>query len=123
MKNALKIFGVLLLSVFVFAACSKDASPADSDVFVGTYNGSVGYTGSKTVANDDGRVTIVKIGSTYNFDFSDGIPSLTGVKFEKKDDNTYVSIGSGLTGITVTANRLTMLVTKDGNTWRANCTR
>ena len=45
------------------------------------------------------------------------------VKFEKKGDHTLISLGSALKGITITKDKLTMLVIKDGNTWTANCTR
>ncbi len=127
MKKMMKFSLVALAAVLMIGvvSCSKDTDPADVDLFVGTYKGSISYVKGveegKTNAN--GSVTVAKVGSTYNFSFSDGIPALTGVKFEKKDDNTYVSIGSGLTGITITAKKLTMLVVKDGATWTANCSR
>lgn len=124
MKTKLKISLIALLAVltFGFTSCSED--PADSDFFVGKYKGSVSYVDKdKSIANKNGSVTVIKVGSTYNFDFSDKIPSITGVKFEKKDDNTYVSIGSGLTGITISADNLNMLVVKDGATWTADCSR
>jgi hypothetical protein len=63
------------------------------------------------------------VGDTYSFAFSNSIPDITGVKFEKKDDNTYISIGTGVTGINITANSLKMLVVKGDETWTANCTR
>lgn len=128
MKLLLKLSLVALITVFVFglSSCSKDTDPADVDVFIGTYKGRVSYTkvGEESKSNNDGSVTVTKVGSTYNFIFSDGIPALTGVKFAKKDDNTYVSIGlEGGTGITITQSKLTMLVLKNGATWGADCSR
>jgi hypothetical protein len=125
MKNKLRILGALLISMLVFAvACSKDDDPADNDFFVGTYNGTITFNdGSETITDDDGRVTVVKVGDSYNFDFGTGIPNINGVKFQKQDDNTYVSIGDGITGITVTASTLRMLVSNNNGTWTADCTR
>lgn len=127
MKQFFK-FSFIALAAFVMiglASCSKDTDPADVDVFVGTYKGKITYlkAGEELKSKDDGSVIVSKVGATYNFAFSDGIPDINGVKFEKKDDNTYVSIGSGLTGITITKSKLNMLVVKDGATWIANCSR
>jgi len=106
-------------------ACSKDDSPSETDLFVGTYNGTITYSDGdgEMITDDDGRVTVTKVGSTYSFDFGSGIPNITGVKFEKKDDNSYASIGSGLTGITINASSLNMLVINDNGTWTADCSR
>ncbi len=122
---SMKFLGALLVAMFVFAiGCSKDDDPADNDFFVGTYNGTITFNdGTQTTTDEDGRVTVVKVGDTYTFDFGTGIPNITGVKFEKKDDNTYVSIGSGITGITITASTLKMLVSNSSGTWTADCTR
>jgi hypothetical protein len=63
----------------------------DDNLFVGTYKGKVSYSDpdSETgITTDDGRVTLVKVDNSYNFDFSDGIPSLKGIKMEKKPKYT-----------------------------------
>ena len=127
MKQIFK-FSFIALAAFVMiglASCSKDTDPSDVDVFLGTYKGKITYlkVGDQLKSVDNGSVIVSKVGSTYNFAFSDGIPNINGVKFEKKDDNTYISVGSGLTGITITKSKLNMLVTKDGATWTANCSR
>src|SRR5690606_6639914 len=104
--------------------CSKDDDPADNDFFIGTYNGTISYQGDgQTINDEDGKLTVVKVGSSYSFKFGSGIPDINNVKFEKKDDNTYVSIGSGVTGITITASSLKMLVSNDDGIWTADCTR
>ena len=126
MKKTIQYLGIMLLAVAVFASCSKDTSPADTDVFVGTYNGRISYNASgdaNDVAATNGTVRVAKIGNNYNFIFSNGIPDITGVQFSK-DDNTLISVGSDESNyIRVTANSLKILFLKDGNLWTADCTR
>src|SRR5690606_3794716 len=121
-----KLLGAMIIATLMFTAvsCSKDDDPADNDFFVGTYTGDISFNdGGETIVDEDGRVTVVKVGDSYSFDFGSGIPNITGVKFQEKGDNSYISIGDGVTGITVDANSLTMLVTNNEGTWTANCTR
>lgn len=124
MKSILKVLGFLVLSTFIFTACSKDTDPANVDLFAGTYKGTTAYTSdAKTVASGQGSVFVTKAGTKYRFTFDRGIPDF-GEDFEKKDDGTFVSVGTnGFTGIKISANKLTMLVTKNGATWTANCDR
>lgn len=129
MKITGKMFGMLLgivmISSFGFISCSDDDSPADNDIFVGTYNGSVSYSnGEENISADDGNVRVVKVGDNYNFLFSNGIPDITGVEFEN-DGETLVSVGSNeFQYIRVTANSLQILYTQNENdVWTANCTR
>lgn len=125
MKNKSNIFGLLIVAAMMFtAACSKDDDPADSDIFIGTYRGSISFTDDEeNISDADGRVTVAKVGNSYNFDFGTGIPNITGVKFEESSDGNYVSIGEGVTGITISAGSLEMLVTNDRGTWTADCSR
>ncbi|MFJ1366217.1 hypothetical protein ACILDU_07185 [Capnocytophaga canimorsus] len=125
MKNVLKIVGVFCLA-FVAFACSKNDDPADNDLFVGAYKGSVSFSGGdKKINTDNGSVTVAKIGENYNFVFSDGIEDLTGVKFKKEGDNTLVNVDfqDGIQYIKITKNSLNMLYMKDGKTWTANAKR
>lgn len=125
MKNTVKMIGTLVVvSLLFMVSCDKDTNPADRDLFVGTYKGTISYNdGEKTIADEDGRVTVTKVGESYSFLFGTGIPDLTGVRFQKSTDDTYISIGDGLTGITISASSLNMLVTNDGRTWTADCSR
>lgn len=127
MKNLLKTFGILMLSLFVIVSCSRDDDPADNDFFAGTYNGSISYLdGNNNINTADGKVFVTKIGSgtKYNFKFSNGIPDLNGIEFQQTGDNTLVSVGStGTSYIKIDNNDLDILYTKDGKTWTANCTR
>ncbi len=125
MKKQIGLLSAFLVALMMFTvSCSKEKGPSDSDFFVGTYKGSISYTdGGEIKSDSDGRVTVVKVGNSYSFDFGSGIPNITDVRFEKKDDNTYISIGSGLTGITVTASTLKIFVTNSKGTWTADCSR
>ncbi|QQV02170.1 MULTISPECIES: hypothetical protein [Chryseobacterium] len=129
MKNVLKILGVfvLLFTVTSITSCRSDDDPADNDFFAGTYKGSISYTDDQNnIATDNGEVFVTKIasGTKYNFRFSNGIPDLNGLEFEKQGDNTLVMINStALVYVRIDNNELKMLYTADGKTWRANCTR
>ncbi|MFD2921619.1 hypothetical protein ACFS6H_18010 [Terrimonas rubra] len=125
MKKILSVLAIALLTVSLFTSCKKDDDPADNDLFVGTYRGSVSYnTDGETISKDNGSVTVVKIGSKYNFAFSDGIPDITGVEFAKENDNTYINIGGDATSyIRINASTLKILYVKDGKRWGADCTR
>ncbi|HLT50419.1 MAG TPA: hypothetical protein VKZ93_00605 [Arenibacter sp.] len=122
MKNSIKILSVLFMATVLIASCSKDNDPVDDDLFVGTYKGTVTYTdpGSSTnITTNEGRVTLVKVGDTYNFDFSDGIPGLKGIKMEKDQSVLISSDGA----IKIDEGTLIIGYNKDGQTWGANCKR
>lgn len=126
MKKAMRIFAVICLTLAV-VSCSKDDDPADNDLFVGTYEGSVSYLeDGSNISSDDSSVTVVKAGNNYNFNFNEsGIPMLSGVEFKEDGDNTLINVDfeEGLHVIRITASSLNILYSKDGQTWTANCTR
>jgi len=131
MKKAIKILGVCMLAVFAvlsFSSCSNDDDPTNNDFFAGTYKGSISYKdgGSTNISTDNGSVFVTKIasGTKYNFAFSNSIPDLNGVEFEKQGDHTLVMVGSSATSyIRIDNNDLKILFIKDGKTWTANCNR
>lgn len=125
MKKLLSMLILIATSLVLFTACSKDKDPQDSDIFVGTYRGDIGFTSdTDTKSSSDGSVTVAKVGDTYNFAFSDGIPNITGIKFEKEDDEFYINIGgSGTSYIRINSSKLLILYISDGKTWTANCNR
>ncbi|HEX5026184.1 MAG TPA: hypothetical protein VFV68_12970 [Agriterribacter sp.] len=125
MKNYVKFLSVLLIASFVFLSCSKDDAPADNDLFVGTYNGTISYlTPGETKSTDNGKVTVVKVGNNYNFVFSNDIPDLKGVQFKKDGDNTVISVDDDASKfIRITASKLSIAYTKDQAVWTADCDR
>ena len=125
MKKTWKIFGILslILVAFAFTSCSSDDDPADNDLFIGKYKGKVTYIkGDEKKSNDDGSVTVTKIGNTYNFTFSDGIPSITGIEMDK-DQHIAISLGDENSYIRINEDVLKILYNKDGATWTANVKR
>lgn len=130
MKKVIRILGIFLLVFFTvttITSCSDDDDPANNDFFAGTYRGSVSYNDPDTdISTNDGSVFVTKIasGTKYNFAFSNSIPDLNGIEFEKQGDNTLVMIGSTATSyIRIDNDELKILYNKDGKTWTANCTR
>lgn len=119
------LLGILIFSSFAFVSCSDDDSPADSDIFVGTYRGDISYTnGESNTSDENGRVTVVKVGNNYNFEFSNGIPAITGVEFERDGEMIVNVNSSSIQYIRVTASTLQILYTENENdVWTANCTR
>lgn len=121
MKTSLKLLSIFFMTVLV-TSCSKNDDPVDDNLFVGTYNGSVSYTESDNntdISTDDGKVTVVKVGNTYNFDFSDGIPSLNGVKMEKNQNVLISSDGT----IKIDEGVLIIAYSDNNEVWGANCSR
>lgn len=125
MKTLIQSVAILGLSGISLMSCSKDTAPQDTDLFIGTYNGKISYKSddeAKTIEN--GKVTVSNAGDIYNFAFSDGIPNINNVKFEKESDEFYINIGgSGTSYIKINKDELKILYISDGQTWTANCTR
>ncbi|WP_339715716.1 hypothetical protein [uncultured Kriegella sp.] len=122
MKKTIKFLSVLMLVCTVVTSCSKDNDPVDDNIFIGTYNGSVSYSEEESntdIVTDDGRVTLVKVGDSYNFDFSNGIPSLKGIKMDKNQNLLINSDGT----VKIDEGTLIIAYTLDGETWTANCSR
>ena len=116
----------LFIVTFFSISCSKKDDPADNDIFVGKYKGSITYlSGKEKKSIDNGSVTVVKAGGSYYFRFSDGIPDLKGVSFKKEGDHTLVNIDwkEGVKIIRINASSLNILYTKEGNIWTANAKR
>ncbi|MBL1408936.1 MULTISPECIES: hypothetical protein [Sphingobacterium] len=127
MKTTIKILSLLFIAVFTLASCSKDDDPADNDLFIGKYEGTVSFKSTKDgdtdVPSTNGSVTVTKIGDTYSFNFSNGIPSIKDITMKKGDNNTIMFSDNGIGTITVTASNLSVAFTKDGRGWLADCKR
>lgn len=124
-KTIVTVLSLLLVSSVLWTACSKDDDPVDNDLFVGKYKGHITYTEGEThIDAKEGSVEVVKVGKNYNFLFSDKIPNLTGVEFEKQGENLVINIESDESHlIKIDAATLVIAYTKDGKIWTANCKR
>ena len=129
MKTTFKILSLLFVTVtlFTFAACSKDDDPADNDLFIGKYEGTISFSSTNDndtdVARTNGSVTVTKIGDKYSFNFSNGIPTIGNIIMEKGDNNTIIFNDNAIGTITVTASDLDIIYAKDGKAWTADCKR
>lgn len=126
MKSTFKILSLLFVAFITFSSCSKDDDPVDNDIFVGTYEGTVSYLEGVDVIkrNENGNVRVVKVsGDTYNFNFSDDIPSLNGIKMKKGEGSTIIIEDGALGTLSISESSLNMSYTKDGKTWTANADR
>ncbi len=122
MKKSMKLLGMLFFVVALAASCDNDNDPADDNLFAGQYQGSVSYAdpeSSTNISTEDGQVTVVKVGDSYTFNFSDGIPMLKDIKMEK-NQNTLISTDGA---ININESTLDIVFTRDGKVWGANCSR
>ena len=86
----------------------------------GVYNGTLSYVGfsGTVISSMDASATISKDADMYAINFSENVPTLTGLKFSN-EDGSYATIksSSSVSGIVIDDGDLTIGVTKDGNTW------
>ena len=123
MKKLLSLLAVFGLGVLVLVSCSKDDDPKDNDIFIGKYKGKVSYTsGDETISNNDGSVTVVKVGDKYTFNFSDDIPSIKD-KNIKKGENSFTLDWDEGSIITIDESNLNINMIKDGAAWSASLKR
>ena len=123
MKKLLSLLAVIGLGMLLITSCSKDDDPKDSDLFVGKYKGRVSYTnGDESTSNNDGSVTVIKVGDKYTFSFSDGIPSITNKEIKKGENSFTLDWGEGSV-IIIDESNLRINMIKGGELWSANCKR
>lgn len=125
MKTSIKILSLLFITFIAFTSCSKDDDPADNDLFLGKYEGSVSFTSTddEDVSEPNGSVTVTKVGNNYTFNFSNGIPTLGDITMEKGDNNTLVFSDGEIGTIRITASTLNIAYNRDNRVWTADCSR
>ncbi|WP_299251386.1 hypothetical protein [uncultured Aquimarina sp.] len=127
LKNLSKV--VLVLSVLFITSCGSDDDGVVADAFVTlptdlltTYNGELTYTpgdGMGIVAGVDGTATISGSGSTYTISFSDGVPSLTGLRFIGNGNGSYASVATdgSSAGISIESDELRIGARVGSDSW------
>lgn len=122
MKKYIKILGMLFFVVAMAASCDKDNDPSDDNLFAGQYQGLVSYSDSESntnISTENGQVTVVKVGNSYTFNFSNSIPSLKDIEMEK-NQNTLVSVDGA---ISIDESNVKIAFTQDDKIWGADCSR
>ncbi len=132
MKKLFYNLSLLAFTALLFlSACKKedlddlfDELPAE---YVATYTGSLGYniTTPTPIANaTSGQATITQSNKVVTISFSNGVPSITGLRFKKSGSN-YASIATdgSVAGINFEGTKANIGYTKDGNTWAFTGTR
>ncbi|WP_299902311.1 hypothetical protein [uncultured Aquimarina sp.] len=135
MKLQNKLFGkltkvMLVLSVMFISSCgSDDDGTVPAEPFVAlpsevltTFSGELTYTpasGMGIVAGVQGTATISVSGTNHTISFSDGVPSITGIRFLGSSNGNYASVGTSgsVAGIVIEGNELTIGATMDSNVW------
>lgn len=118
----MKILGTLFLIVSLTASCDNDNDPSDDNLFTGQYQGTVSYSdpdNGTDVSTEEGQVTVIKVGNSYTFDFSNDIPSLKDIEMEKNQNTLVTADGT----IDIDESNLNIAYIKDGKTWGATCSR
>lgn len=133
MKKSIKfltaILSIGIVTGLLFTSCKKDTDPVDKDFFLGKYVGHITYNNTEAGSEESidvasGKINVVKVGSSYNFVFSDGIPDITNVKFKDNGSNSVISIGSDESHyIKINASELKILYNEGTETWTGNCQR
>lgn len=115
---------LLILAVTLVTSCKSDDNNPVGIVFVdlpsgvlGQYTGDLVYTsGTDAVVTEDGTATISGTG-TYTINFSDGVPSITSLRFILSDGE-YVSViddGITATGVVIANGSLSVADANNGS--------
>ena len=124
--NLRKYGGVLLfLGVFILnGSCNNDDSLSDSELFTGTYAGTVTYTNlDQQVTISDASVEVVQSGENYSFQFQQDIPNIEDVTMQS-DGQTLMNPDATETHlIRVSQTSLQINWTVGDETWTAVCSR
>lgn len=129
MKKSIKLLswglGLGFIAIMTLSSCSKDTDPQDKDFFLGQYKGEITYSNNEDNINiQNGTVKVAKVGSSYSFIFSDGIPDITNVKFKDNGKNSVISIGSSSSHyIKIDEDDLNILFKEGDEIWTADCDR
>jgi len=124
-------FALFLFSSFIIFTGCKDDDVADASTSVnlpanllGTYTGTLVFTSTSggNITNLDGTASVEESGSFYAINFSDGVNSLSGLKFIKDpDEESYISVSDtdSTEGVVIENDMLTIGVTNSsGSNWQ-----
>jgi len=118
---------VAMLVMAMVTSCKEDVEAQNDEqevtlpaTVLTSYEGALTYNGSagQNVLTAEGTATISRTGDTYTISFSDGVPSVTGLRFVL-DDGAYVTVGSddSVAGISIDGEDLDIGVSSSGTNW------
>ena len=119
MKNSIKLLGLIAVVSLTIASCKKNVTLPSS--IATSYVGTLGYSGASgtAIANPvSGTATISGSKGNYTVSFSNAVPSLAGLQFEKKNGSyATVSKNGSSTGIVIEGSTFTIGAYKGGESW------
>ena len=119
MKKSIKLLVLFAVVSLAIASCKKNVSLPSS--VKTSYVGTLGYSSSSgtPITNAvSGIATISGSKGHYTVSFSNGVPALSGLRFEKKNGSyATVSKNGSSTGIVVDGDMFIIGAYKDGESW------
>ncbi len=97
--NLFKPLVASVLFVIIFISCKKNENTGGASAGAsGSFIGRVKYQGNSIEVDRDNRlIRVLPDGTdTYKIEFFTGIPNITGVRFNKTNDSTWVSTDTTL---------------------------
>ena len=119
MKNLIKLLGLIAVVSLTIASCKKNVTLPSS--ITTSYVGTLGYSSASgnAIANPlSATATISGSKGNYMISFSNAVPSLAGLQFEKKNGSyTTVSKNGSSAGVVVDGNTITIGAYGNGESW------
>lgn len=125
MKKTIKLLALITVVSLTIVSCKKDDAKLPSSCKT-TYVGYLAYTPNTgmPIANTAGTATISGSRGNYTVSFSNNVPSLTGLKFDKKSGGNYATqSGSESVGITIDDNNFNIGVVRSDGNWAFSGTK
>lgn len=123
MKSFKILPGFFILLFFAFS-CRNNENIADLNEFTGVFEGFIEYDfGELRIENPEGSVEVTEDGDSYIFTFSDEIPEISGLEFERKDNVIMNKDATEDFLIRLTPNTLQIIFSEGDEYWEAECLR
>lgn len=74
------VLGILIV-LFCHTACNSDDNLSDSELFTGTYTGTISYAdGEEQFSVSDAPIQVVQVDENYSFHFTEDVPSIENIE-------------------------------------------
>lgn len=126
MKKIMKSLVLIAVISLTIVSCKKEDIKLPSKSLT-TYVGNLAYTPitGMPITNTAGTATISGSKGNYTVSFSDNVPSLTGLKFDKESNGSYAtqSNNGSVTGVTINDNIFNIATVKTEGQWAFSGTK